>query len=330
MNSFLKAISATLVLISCVLNGYSQQNIIHQWEATGNPVVTHKYTCDPAAIVHNDTLFIFTGEDAEGGLKFYNIKNWCCFATTDMKNFIEYDIPLYAKDFEWNRGEFAYAGHVIERNNKFYWYVSTNTSGIGVAVADRPQGPYKDVLGKPLLTNENSPGKKHSWRTIDPAAFIDDDGQAWLFWGNGACWAVKLNEDMTSYDMDYGVKTIEIDGEMDFPFTEAPWVHKKDDVYFLTFAIGFPERIAFAVSDKIDGPYTYKGIINEIAGNSNTNHQSIIEYKGNWYFIYHNGGMQTKGGSYSRSICIDKLEFDENGMYKPILMTTKGVDKVDE
>ncbi|HYQ56496.1 MAG TPA: glycoside hydrolase family 43 protein [Draconibacterium sp.] len=326
-------IKKTLTILTCffcISQAYSQQNIINNWEATSNPIVTHKYTCDPAALVYNDTLFIFTGEDAKGGQTNYDIKNWCCFATTDMKNFIEYDIPLYAKDFEWNRGEYAYAGHVIERNNKFYWYVSTNTSGIGVAVADRPEGPYKDVLGEPLLTNENSPGKRHSWRTIDPAAFIDDDGQAWLFWGNGACWAVKLNEDMTSYDTDYGVKTISIEGEMEFPFTEAPWLNKIDDTYFLTYAIGFPERISYAVSDKVDGPYIYKGIINEIAGNSNTNHPSIVEYKGNWYFIYHNGGIQTDGGSYSRSICIDKLEFDENGMFKPIQMTTKGVDKIEK
>lgn len=124
-------------------------------------------------------------------------------------------------------------------------------------------------------------------------------------------------------------KSLTIKGDMEFPFTEAPWLHKKDGLYFLSYAIGFPERIAFAVSDTPVGPYTYKGIINEIAGNCNTNHQSIIEYKGNWYFIYHNGGLQTEGGSYSRSICIDKMEFDKNGMYKPILMTTKGVDKID-
>lgn len=303
----------------------SNQKIIYTWEATGNPIITHKYTCDPAALVYNDTLFIFTGEDSTGGQKWYNIKNWCCFATTDMKNFIEFKIPLYAKDFSWNTGEYAYAGQVIERNGKFYFYVSTNSTGIGVAVADRPEGPYRDALGKPLLTNEDSPGYTHSWRTIDPTVFIDDDGQAWLFWGNRGCWAVKLNDDMISYDTDFGVKTISIEGEMEFPFTEAPWIHKKNNIYFLSFAVGFPERIGYAVSDKPDGPYTYKGIINEIAGNSNTNHQSIIEYKSNWYFIYHNGGIQTDGGSYSRSVCIDKLEFDENGFYKPIKMTTKGI-----
>ncbi len=304
------------------------KKIIYSWKASGNPVITHKYTCDPAAIVYCDTLFIFTGEDAKGGQKGYNIKNWCCFATTDMKNFEEYKIPLFANDFSWNTGEYAYAAQVIERNGKFYWYVSTNYTGIGVAVADRPEGPYKDILGKPLLTNENSPGQTNGWRTIDPTVFIDDDDQAWLYWGNRGCWVVKLNKDMISYDLNYGVKTVLIEGTMDFPFTEAPWIHKKDGIYFLSFAIGFPERIAYAISDKPDGPYTYKGIINEIAGNSNTNHQSIIEYKGNWYFVYHNGGIQTQGGSYSRSVCIDKLEFDKNGMYKPVRMTTEGVKPI--
>ncbi|MCW3805501.1 glycoside hydrolase family 43 protein [Plebeiibacterium marinum] len=306
----------------------SSEKIVYRWEAKGNPIVTHKYTCDPAALVYNDTLFIFSGEDAAGGQKWYNIEKWCCFATTDMKNFWEYKMPLRATDFAWGETNAAWASQVIERNGKFYWYNSSQTTGIGVAVADRPEGPYKDALGHALLTNEDSKGKKHSWRTIDPTVYIDGNDQAWLLWGNGACWIVKLNEDMVSYDEDYGVKEIDIKGEMEFPFTEAPWLHEKDGRYYLSFAIGFPERIAYAVSDKVDGPYEYKGIINEIAGNSNTNHQSIIEYKGNWYFIYHNGGIQTDGGSFSRSLCIDKLEYDKKGMYKPILMTTKGVEKI--
>lgn len=299
--------------------------IMHRWQATGNPIVTHKYTADPAALVYNDTLFIYAGEDYEGGQRGYNIKNWTVFATTDMLNFWEYKVPLRATDFSWGESNAAWASQVIERNGKFYWYTSSQTTGIGVAVSDRPEGPFKDALGRPLLTNDDSFGREHSWRTIDPSVFIDDDGQAWLYWGNGACWVVKLNEDMISYDKAYGVKMVDIEGEMEFPFTEAPWVHKKDGLYFLSYAIGFPERIAYAVSDQPEGPYTYKGIINEIAGNSNTNHQAIVEFKGQWYFIYHNGGIQTDGSGHSRSVCIDKLEFDEEGFYKPINMTTKGV-----
>lgn len=325
--TFILGLSGILMLLLKPMQA-QEEKIIYTWEAQGNPVVTHKYTCDPAALVYNDTLFIFSGEDFEGGQKRYNILNWCCFATTDMKNFWEYKTPLKATDFAWGETNAAWASQVIERNGKFYLYNSSQTTGIGVAVSNRPEGPYKDALGHALVTNDNSFGKSHSWRTIDPTVFVDDNGQAYLYWGNGACWYVKLNEDMISYDKEFGVKEIAFEGEFDFPFTEAPWIHKKDGTYYLSFAIGFPERIAYAVSDSPEGPFEYKGIINEIAGNSNTNHQSIIEYKGNWYFIYHNGGIQTDGGSFSRSVCIDKISFDKEGNYIPIQMTTKGVDRV--
>jgi len=131
---------------------------------------------------------------------------------------------------------------------------------------------------------------------------------------------------MISYDTNYGIKMISISGNMDFSYTEAPWVHKKGNQYYLSYAAGFPERIVYAVATNPAGPYTYIGIVNEIAGNCNTNHQAVVEYKNNWYFVYHNGGIQTDGGSFSRSLCIDKLEYDENGLYKPVIMTTKGVD----
>lgn len=312
------------------MSSHNSDKIIYSWQAKGNPIVTHKYTADAAALVYKDTLFIFTGEDYEGGQRGYNIKNWCVFATTDMKNYWEYETPLRATDFSWGEKNAAWASQVIERDGKFYWYTSSQTTGIGVAVSDRPEGPYQDAIGQALLTNEDSFGKGHSWRTIDPSVFIDDDGQAWLYWGNGACWLVKLNKDMVSYNKRYGVKMVDIQGDMEFPFTEAPWIHKKDGVYYLSFAVGFPERIAYATSNKPEGPYTYRGIINEIAGNSNTNHQAILEYKGQWYFIYHNGGIQTDGGSYSRSVCIDLLEFDKNGGYQAVQMTTRGVPALNQ
>ena len=131
---------------------------------------------------------------------------------------------------------------------------------------------------------------------------------------------------MISFDAAFGTKLLTINGDMDFSYTEAPWVHKKNGKYFLSFAAGFPERIEYAVATNPAGPYTYKGILNEIAGNCNTNHQAIVQFKNNWYFVYHNGGIQTDGGSFSRSVCIDKLEYDADNLYKPIIMTTKGVD----
>ncbi len=291
--------------------------------AEGNPLITHKFTADPAALVVGDTLWLYTGHDKEGNQRGYQMKDWCVFSTKDLKHWVEHETPLTIKDFSWDKTDDAYAAHTVEKDGKYYWYISTNGSGIGVAVADRPEGPYKDALGKPMLTNKDCFASSHGWTCIDPAAFIDDDGQAWLFWGNGVCYYAKLKENM-----------IEIDGEIrkiDFAglqFTEAPWIHKHDGKYYLTYASGFPEKIEYAMADKVDGPYRYMGILNEIAGNSNTNHQAIVEFKGKWYFIYHNGALQNGGGSYSRSVCIDELHHQPDGSIKRIRMTSEGVAPV--
>ncbi|GAA4306885.1 family 43 glycosylhydrolase [Aestuariibaculum suncheonense] len=291
-----------------------------QYINQGNPIFTHKYTADPAALVVKNTLWLYTGHDFEGGQKGYKMKDWCVFSTTDMETWMEHQIPLKITDFSWTTSGDAYAGHVAERNGKYYWYISTNWTGIGVAVADKPEGPFKDALGKPLLTNNDCFASTHSWACIDPAIFIDDENHPWIFWGNGQCYYARLKDNMIEIEGD--IKQVNFEG---FEFTEAPWVHKRKGKYYLTYATGFPERIAYAMSDSLEGPYEYKGILNEIAGNSNTNHQAIIDFKGESYFIYHNGGIQTDGGSYSRSVCIDKLEYNEDGTIKPIVMTTKGV-----
>ncbi len=289
-------------------------------KSDGNPIFTHKYTADPAAILKNDTLWLYTGHDYAGGQKGYKMKDWLVFSTTDLQNWTEHPVPLKITDFKWATSGDAYAGHVAEKNGKYYWYISTNSTGIGVAVSDRPEGPFKDALGKPLLTNDDCFASSHYWACIDPAIFTDTDGQSWVFWGNGQCYYAKLKDNMVEIDGE--VKQINFEG---FEFTEAPWVHKRNGKYYLTYATGFPEKIAYAMADTIEGPYVYKGILNEIAGNSNTNHQAIVDFKGKSYFIYHNGGIQTDGGSYSRSVCIDKLEYNRDGTIKPIIMTSKGI-----
>ncbi|MFD1768614.1 family 43 glycosylhydrolase [Sphingobacterium suaedae] len=165
-----------------------------QFQAKGNPILTHHYTADPAAIVQGDTLWMFTGHDLAGGQKGYTMKDWLVFSTTDLENWTEYPVPMTISTFSWAKSGDAYAGHVAERGGKYYWYISTNWSGIGVAVADRPEGPYKDALGKPLLTNADCFDSKHSWACIDPAICTDDDGQAWIFWGNRECYYAKLKD----------------------------------------------------------------------------------------------------------------------------------------
>lgn len=290
-----------------------------------NPIITDKYTADPAAMVYKNKVYLYTGHDVpEAGFNFYKMNDWLVYSSSDMVHWQEHPVPLKVTDFAWAKGD-AWASQVIERNGKFYWYVavehgSINGKAIGIAVSDSPTGPFKDALGKALITNDMTTETKISWDDIDPSVIIDDAGQAYLFWGNTVCHYVKLKENM-----------IEMDGPMhtvDLPkFTEAPWIHKNKDWYYLSYASEFPEKIVYAMSKSITGPWEYKGILNEVAGNSNTNHQAIIDFKGKSYFIYHNGVIPTDGGSYRRSVCIDRLFYNNDGSIKRIIMTSEGIQE---
>jgi len=231
---------------------------------------------------------------------------------------------LHARDFKWAKGE-AWASQVIERNGRFYWYVAVEHNAIhgkaiGVAVSDSPTGPFTDARGSAIITNDlTTKYTKISWDDIDPTVFIDDDKQAYLYWGNTQCYYVKLKENMTD--------TIgPIVAVPNLPrYTEAPWIHKNKEWYYLSYASEFPEKIVYAMSHKITGPWEYKGILNELAGNSNTNHQAILEFKDKWYFVYHNGGANDGGSSFRRSVCIDRLYYNKDGSMKRVQMTTEGV-----
>ena len=306
-------IAAILLLVSVMTEGgLSAQN----------PIVQTCYTSDPAPMVHDGTLYVYTGHD-EDKADFFWMQEWRVYSTKDMVNWTDHGSPLAIESFDW-ADDRAWAAQCIERNGKFYWYVClhsklSNTMAIGVAVGDSPVGPFVDARGSALITNDmTTEFTKISWEDIDPTVFIDDDGQAYLYWGNTQCYYVKLKKNM-----------IELDGPIvpvHLPrYTEAPWIHKCGDWYYLSYASEFPEKICYAMSRSITGPWEYKGILNEIAGNSNTNHQAIIEFKGDWYFIYHNGSINTAGGSFRRSVCIDRLYYNEDGTMKRIQMTTEGV-----
>lgn len=296
--------------------------------STGNPLLTHKHTADPAALVYNDTFYLYAGEDVGDGSG-YNIPNWVVFSSTDLKNWKEYPVPLSVSDIDWAQGNTAWAAQVIEKDDKFYWYITTENKtkrgmAIGVMVSDSPTGPFVDARGTALVTNDmTTKWTGISWDDIDPTVWIDDDGQAYLFWGNTQCYYAKLKDNMIEFDSE--IMPVDLN-----EFTEAPWIHKKDEWYYLSYASQFPEKTCYAMSKNINGPWEYKGILNELAGNCNTNHQAIVEYKGKWYFVYHNGGVQPKGGSFLRSVCIDYLYYNEDGSLKRIQMTSEGVDQIKE
>ena len=291
----------------------------HEFESKGNPIIRHMHTADPAALVEGDTLWLFTGHDGGGHLPNFHMRDWCVFSTTDIKHWTQYPCPLRLADFSWARRGDAYASQVIERNGKYYWYVSTNSCGIGVAVADRPEGPYTDALGRPLLTNDDCAASSHYWACIDPTVLIDDDGQAYLIWGNLQCYIVKLKENMIETDGE--VKQIHFPEE--YPFTEAPWIHKHEGKYYLTYACDFPERIAYSMADNIYGPYEHKGIISEIAGNSASTHPSIVQFKGRWIFFSHNGALPD-GGDHSRSVIAEPMRYNTDGTIQKIHPSSEG------
>ncbi len=320
MKKSIKILCLSLCIGTLHISALAQEKII---VSKGNPIITDKYTADPAAYVFGDSVYLYTGHDvAKAPKNSYEMNDWLVYSSADMVTWKEHKSPLSIKDFVWAKGD-AWASQVIERDGKFYWYVAISHGtihgkSIGIAVSDKPTGPFKDALGKALITNDMTTDVKISWDDIDPSVIIDTDGQAYLFWGNQKCRYVKLKKNMI--EMDGPIVTLDLK-----EFTEAPWIHRRKDWYYLSYASQFPEKIVYAMSKKVTGPWEYKGILNEIAGNSNTNHQAIIDFKGKSYFIYHNGGINTDGGSFRRSVCIDYLYYNKDGTMKRVVMTTEGV-----
>jgi len=327
MKNVLTFLFSLVLISSCKTIKPNEVKAVVNANATifNNPILKDKYTADPAALVFNDKVYLYTGHDeAPNDFNFYKMNEWLVYSSSDMIHWEEHPAPLKVSDFAWAKAD-AWAGQVIERNGKFYWYVAISHAtipgkSIGVAVSDSPTGPFKDALGKAIITNEMTTETKIDWDDIDPSVIIDDDGQAYLFWGNTICHYAKLKQNMI--ELDGPIQTISLP-----KFTEAPWIHKHKDWYYLSYASEFPEKIVYAMSKSVNGPWEYKGILNELAGNSNTNHQAIIDFKGVPYFIYHTGGIQPHGGSFRRSVCVDRLYYNKDGTMKRIIMTSEGIQK---
>jgi len=268
-----------------------------------NPIIQTKYTADPAPIIYHDTVFLYTGHD-EDDAKGFKMLNWLLYTSTDMVNWTDRGVIASLKNFNWAPGNGAWATQVIERNGKFYMYCPIPSAGIGVLVADSPYGPFKDPLGKPIIHNGSD--------DIDPTVFIDDDGQAYLYWGNPHCWYVKLNPDMVSYSGE----PAKIDSKP-ANYQEGPWFYKRNGHYYLAYASTCcPEGIGYAMSDSPTGPWTYKGMIMDGSPLSSGNHPGIIDYKGNSYvfgFNYTLNYLITKEHHERRSVCLEKLTYNADG-----------------
>ncbi len=303
-----------------------------------NPFVQTWCTSDPAPMVHNGTMYVYTGHD-EDGADFFWMQEWRVYSTQDMVNWQDHGSPLALESFSW-ADDRAWASQTIERDGKFYWYICahsklSNGMAIGVAVSDSPTGPFRDALGKPLFENG-------SWDHIDPTVMIDDDGQAWLMWGNPQVYYLKLNRDMISYSGELGMlpmteaafggpmmKDREKGKTYKDSYVEGPWLNKRNGVYQLLYAAGgVPEHISYSTAPSPLGPWKYAGEIMPLSNtNSFTNHCGVADYKGHSYFFYHTGKLP-QGGGFGRSVAVEEFKYNTDGSFPTILPTDEGVKPV--
>ena len=303
-----------------------------------NPIISTIFTPDPAPFVYGDKVYLFTDHDEDGHNADFNMKDWLLFSTEDMVNWTYLGTQVTTATFSWARqGQRAWASQGVERDGKWYWYVCCNiaTGGdaLAVAVADDPQGPWRDAIGKPLA---------EGFGFIDPTVFIDDDGRAYLFWGNKGLWYGELNDDMVSFKdgwkevpgyrdpKSFGELQSKMNwargrNEMMTQFEEGPWLMKRNGIYYLSYpAGGVPEHMAYSTAPTVHGPWTYRGRIMDEAENSFTIHGGNITFKGRDFMFYHNG-MLPGGGGFNRSACVEEFKFNEDGSIPFIPFTKEGV-----
>ena len=303
-----------------------------------NPFVQTWYTSDPAPMVHGDRMYVYTGHD-EDNADFFWMQEWRVYSTADMVNWQDHGSPLALESFSW-ADDRAWAAQTIERNGKFYWYICAHSNikkgmAIGVAVSDSPTGPFRDAIGKPLFDNG-------SWDNIDPTVMIDDDGQAWLMWGNPRVYYAKLNKDMISFDGE--VKQFDMTEEafgspsMDKrekgkkykdSYVEGPWLNKRNETYQLLYAAGgVPEHISYSTAPSPEGPWTYAGEIMPLCDTKSfTNHCGVADFKGHSYFFYHTGKLPG-GGGFGRSVAVEEFKYNPDGSFPTIMPTDEGVKPI--
>lgn len=300
-----------------------------------NPIITSVYTADPAPMVWGDTLYLYTSHDENTLINdFYTMFDWHCFSTKNMVDWVDHGAVFsLKKDIPWAEDR-AWAPQCVERGGKFYLYCPVHKKNggmaIAVGVAESPTGPFTDI-GHPLVDEGD-------WNDIDPTVFIDDDGQAYLYFGNPELRYVLLNEDMVSYDESVGVQKIPMTQESfakgghmtGTTYAEGPWFYKRSGLYYMVFsAFGegkHSEHLAYSTSTSPTGPWVYGGVLMTEEGGTFTNHAGIADFKGKSYLFYHTA--QLEGGSlFHRSVCAAEFKYNPDGSIDTIAKCD-GVEEV--
>lgn len=345
-----------------VLNKSNTGNPMLGFDAEGNIL----YGGDPSILVDGDTAYCYVGHDTSTG-EYYTMPDWRCYSSKDMENWT-YEGEILKADrshITWAQDDVsAWAGQVAKGSNgKYYFYYCCEEAGrpgksIGVAVSDTATGPFTDI-GKPLVSDTQTPSGPHTWEDIDPTIWIETDEQGvehrYLGWGNNRFFVCELNEDMISIkDQDgnannlsvgYGKGNDIVIGKMNgmeiyndkdkfegHSFTEAPYYYRQQDEngnyygpYYMFFACDWREQMAYATTDDImSNDWEFGGVIMEPSATGNTNHMAVFDFKGETYFVYHDGSMP-HGSGFRRVACVEKFDIKADGSIDPIKKTATGL-----
>lgn len=274
---------------------------------SANPIVRDRFVADPAPLVSGGRVYVYATDDSGNDGKYWNSPAWRLLSSPDMMHWHDDGEIFSVAGFKWAKG-LAWAPHAVERNGTTYLYLPVDRTKIGVAKASSPKGPFTDAIGGPLL--DNARDANAGVEPIDPAVFVDDDGRAYMFFGTRRPKVVELGRDMIS--LAGPIRDVEIrNGTPSTPYGEAPWLHKRDGIYYLSYSTGWPGQIAYATSKAPTGPFTYRGIVLDRV-NTFTNHEAIVQKGGDWFLFYHNAALPN-GGNYKRSISLDRLHYRRDG-----------------
>lgn len=279
---------------------------------TAREPVLPDFHADPSARVQPDgRLYVYPTRDPIGARNWKGMVEWPVFSTTDMKTWTDHGVAFSLEDLTWAKEE-AWAADCIARDGKYYFYFAA-AAQIGVAVSESPTGPFKDALGAPII-KQNEAGIR--WM-IDPAVFLDDDGQAYLFAGGARkLGVVKLEPDMITRDGPFQ--------RVEMPeFYEGVCVHKRGEFYYASYPTR-PEgkdsranRMVYSMAKSPLGPWEFKGEI--IDNDSHNVHGSIVAFKGNDYLFYHVQGPS----NWERRVYFEPIRYEPDGTIQPLAKVSR-------
>lgn len=283
-----------------------------------NPIDTDRFVADPSAHVFDGRMYIYATDDSDNSGTYWDSKDWRSYSSADGVNFTDHGQVFDLTGFSWAKS-LAWAPAAAQRNGFYYLYLPTDRNKIGVARSTSPTSGFSDVRGTPLI--DTSRDANTGVEPIDPMTFIDDDGQAYLYFGSSyQPRVVRLNSDMMSTSGP--IMNVTVNGAPGRGFAEAPWMHKRNGLYYFSFSTGWPGQIQYATATSPLGPFTYRGVALDYV-NVNTNHSSILQFNNKWYMVYAKKALEG-GGNVRRSIVVDYLHYNDDGSIKTVVQTAVG------